>query len=74
MAERFGVSPLSVAKRERGEGTPAIIQCREICVHYEISPDALAELPLSEQNTCVETNKGGIALAKVTPGEFFPEQ
>ena len=41
MAERFGVSPLSVAKRERGESTPAIIQCREICVHYEISPPAL---------------------------------
>ena len=74
MAERFGVWRRSVAKRERGESTPAIIQCREICVHYEISPVALAELPLSEQNTCVETNKGGIALAKVTPGEFFPEQ
>ena len=115
-AERFGVSRQSVAKWESGDSTPDIAKCREICVHYDISLDTLVDVPLSEQNVSVETNKGkyifgmtkvgergqivipkharevfdihpgdrlmvmgdthkgGIALAKVTLGEFFSEQ
>lgn len=68
-AERFGVSRQSVAKWESGESAPDITTCRELADYYEISIDALVNLPLGEQDIKLETSEGKYIFGMVKVGD-----
>ena len=68
-AERFGVSRQSVAKWESDESLPDLAKCAEIADYYEISLDALARIPLTEQDTGRGTPDGKYIFGMVKVGE-----